>query len=38
VPDADRSQLKSPDTAAGELVALIAAHIRGSHRVLESAR
>jgi len=38
VPDADRSQLKSPDTAAGELVALIAAHIRASQRVLESAR
>jgi NAD(P)-dependent dehydrogenase (short-subunit alcohol dehydrogenase family) len=38
VPDADRSQLKSPDTAAGELVALIAANIRASQRVLESAR
>jgi len=38
VPDADRSQLKSPDTAAGELVALMAAHIRASQRVLESAR
>jgi NAD(P)-dependent dehydrogenase (short-subunit alcohol dehydrogenase family) len=38
VPDADRSQLKNPDTAAGELVALIAAHMRTSQRVLEGAR
>jgi NAD(P)-dependent dehydrogenase (short-subunit alcohol dehydrogenase family) len=38
VPDADRSQLKSPDTAAGELVARIAAHIRARQRVLERAR
>jgi NAD(P)-dependent dehydrogenase (short-subunit alcohol dehydrogenase family) len=38
VPDADRAQLKSPDTAAGEIVALVAAHIRTSQRALESVR
>jgi NAD(P)-dependent dehydrogenase (short-subunit alcohol dehydrogenase family) len=38
VPDADRSQLKSPDAAAREIVDLVRAHLRSGDRVLESAR
>jgi NAD(P)-dependent dehydrogenase (short-subunit alcohol dehydrogenase family) len=38
VPDADRSQLKSPDTAASEVVRLIAALMRDRHPVLEAVR
>jgi NAD(P)-dependent dehydrogenase (short-subunit alcohol dehydrogenase family) len=37
-PDADRSQLKSPDTSAGEIVALVAAHIRTSQRIVQGVR
>jgi hypothetical protein len=36
VPDADRSQLKNPDTAARELVDLIAAHVAARAHVLEA--
>ena len=38
VPDADRSQLKSPETAAGEVVRLIAALVRDRQRVFEGVR
>ena len=36
VPDADRAQLKNPDTAARELVDLIAAHVAARAHVLEA--
>lgn len=38
VPDADRSQLKSPEAAAREIVDLIAGHIRAHERTLEGVR
>jgi NAD(P)-dependent dehydrogenase (short-subunit alcohol dehydrogenase family) len=38
VPDADRSQLKSPDTAASEVVRLIAALVRDRQPAFESVR
>jgi NAD(P)-dependent dehydrogenase (short-subunit alcohol dehydrogenase family) len=38
VPDADRSQLKSPDTAAAEILDLIASHIGARATTLEAAR
>jgi NAD(P)-dependent dehydrogenase (short-subunit alcohol dehydrogenase family) len=38
VPDADRSQLKSPDTAADEVVRLIAALVRERQPVVEAVR
>jgi NAD(P)-dependent dehydrogenase (short-subunit alcohol dehydrogenase family) len=38
VPDADRSQLKSPDTAAAEILDLIASHIGARAATLEAAR
>ena len=38
LPDADRSQLKSPETAASEVVRLIAALVRDRHPVLEAVR
>jgi NAD(P)-dependent dehydrogenase (short-subunit alcohol dehydrogenase family) len=38
VPDADRSQLKSPEAAAREIVDRIRLHLRPRDRVLESAR
>ena len=38
VPDADRSQLKSPDTAAAEIVQLIADHASSPSGALEIAR
>jgi len=38
VPDADRSQLKSPDTAASEVVRLIAALVRDRQPVFETVR
>src|SRR5690349_16976890 len=38
VPDADRSQLKSPEDAAREIIALLAAHVRVGERALESVR
>jgi NAD(P)-dependent dehydrogenase (short-subunit alcohol dehydrogenase family) len=38
VPDADRSQLKSPDTAAAEIVDLIARHVAAHTAVLEAGR
>ena len=38
VPDADRSQLKSPETAASEVVRLIAALVRDGQTVFEAVR
>jgi NAD(P)-dependent dehydrogenase (short-subunit alcohol dehydrogenase family) len=38
VPDADRSQLKSPDTAAAEILDLIASHIGARATTVEAAR
>jgi NAD(P)-dependent dehydrogenase (short-subunit alcohol dehydrogenase family) len=38
VPDADRSQLKSPDTAAAEILDLIASHIGARATTLEATR
>jgi hypothetical protein len=38
VPDADRSQLKSPDTAAAEILEIIASHIGAQATTSEAAR